>query len=55
MLRSLRIEYHLSVGMFQVFLFLQESKPIDPEDYAVFEDVLLIGQVCFKRSYYEII
>lgn len=25
---------------------LQESKPVDAENYVVFEDILLTGQVC---------
>lgn len=41
----LMIEEHLSVNMFEVFLSLQENKPADPENYVVFEDILLTGQV----------
>lgn len=28
-----------------LFLLSQETKPVDPKDYVVFDDILLIGEV----------
>lgn len=41
---------HKMVVVFLYIFFSQVKNPLDPENYIVFQDILLIGQVCVKQG-----
>lgn len=47
--------FFVVVGLIQIFLFSQVKSPVDPDNYVVFQDILLIGQVCLKYTCWIIV
>lgn len=41
----------LELKIFYFLFFLQDNKPLEPDNNVVFQDILLIGQVCFESVF----